>query len=767
MTRPHSSGNSLFSSSRKSSTSSSSSVASALGIGSSSILSTDDSNTNVNINTTSTSNNSNRTVFSEIELRNIAEKILYSAGIEDPITDTPLYILNATALPSPQEIDYSLLLPYLIQVVNNIGDYSLIAFAGGAPYRPSWTWMIHTYSTLNRDIRKRLKRLYIVHEGWWVRTIMEMIAGAVSVKFRQKVVHISNLSVLAQYLDIRFLPISLAVYVHDRRLQQRIEISTPYTTVFGRDLPRTEVIPTFWKQALDFLMVNGIYADGIFRVSPKHDLVDILREAFDRCQLIDLNEYGVHVTGSVIKLYLRLLPTPPLPHALMNKFPDFIPSLENTIEVANALPRQTIVLFSGFIPLLRAVAMNERSTRMSVINLARCITPSLIRTAIATEEAASLVTYNGSSSTLEAESGGDQNDVIYITDPLEMSRILEYNSKLFECLIYYWNELPFNSDNHGNGNDENDRRKSQIGKDGSNTLQSLGHLPPPLPSRPFSAPTSSQNTSAPRDSDNSPSSSINSSSSSISVMSSNSDAPTTPTSLPSSPLLGSHLKMETQLPTKCLELNEDRGCNLHEQKEIQFPPPKLNTAIQFSYSSKAEPEKKVTPALRKKPSVTLRSQKSNSSITFTYTTSGVAENDKPYVPMPSTFGTSTSPSRSFSSNSVPTKPSKVSVLGGFRCISADSVQHTQVLRSVSPYVTSQSNSTNPKKVKANTSVVIEGKENSNSTVPVSKSSSTSGQKRDYPVVSRKKGRLIEQLSKIYEERSQSVDLLVQLGSAKQ
>ncbi|KAK7205176.1 Rho GTPase activation protein, partial [Myxozyma melibiosi] len=316
--------------------------------------------------------------FSEIELRTIVDRILYPTSVEDPVTRTPLFILNSTALPSPRDVSYNLLLPHLLEVVARV-DYSIVFFAGGARHRPSWAWMIHTYSALDRDLRKRLKRLYIVHENWWVRTIMEMVAGAVSGKFRKKAVHVPNLSALGEHLDIRYLSIPLAVYMHDRKLEPSISFDSPHSALFAHDLPSGDVVPLFWKECIAHLSVEGLYTEGIFRVPPRTEELDILREAFDRCQQVNLHEYSPHAVASVLKLFLRQLPTPPLPLEIREQLPDFQPSRENTIQAAAMLPLQTVALFSLFIPLLRDIALHERSTRMSVLNLARTITPSLIR----------------------------------------------------------------------------------------------------------------------------------------------------------------------------------------------------------------------------------------------------------------------------------------------------------------------------------------------------------------------------------------------------
>ncbi|KAK9386069.1 hypothetical protein V1515DRAFT_616789 [Lipomyces mesembrius] len=714
--------------------------------------------------------------YTEIEIRSIVDRVLYPADLEDPATGAPVFVLNSTALPAPQSINYNLLLPHLLAVVRHVGDYSIIFFAGGGSHRPSWPWMIQTYSKLDRDLRKSLKRLYIVHENWWVRTIMEMVAGTVSGKFRKKAVHVPNLTALGHHLDIRFVSIPLAVYVHDRKLEPNIEFESQQGVVFGRDLPSEGVMPYFWRECVDYLSLEGIYTPSIFRISPKLDHLSILREAFDRCQLVDLHEYSPHVVASLLKLFLRLLPTPPLPYSLIGKFPDFTPTAENTIMVANSLPRQTIVLFSLLVPLLRTIALHERSSRMTITNLAKCITPSLIRIAVPTEETV-IMSPVESATTLNPETS---SETVYISDPLEVVRVLEYNTKLFECLIYYWTELPFISGSdasNGSGKDDEARNEGSSRASSSTTLKALGHLPPPLPLRkPSTSSVSNTESTATDSSSNEMASSASASMSSDGRTSSGSTSPL------SSPQLSG-----TQLPS----IPEPPA---HEQ--VGLSSSTSSAAISFSYSTKKQSQKIVTSSLRKAtPLGHLQSQnaqlvssrRGSAASTFSYSSAASSfsstkssassissmtssGSDKPYIPLPTT--TFLPPTGTPRSASMPIRTAKVSVVGGFRCISADSTsqqQHAQVLRAISPYVTSQAN---PMKLEQTSNIaatesgIVIGKENAmlQPSLPSKiKDHGGAPSEGNGGLNSRKKGRIVEELTRIYEERCQSAELLLQMG----
>ncbi|KAK9446420.1 uncharacterized protein V1518DRAFT_378829 [Limtongia smithiae] len=689
--------------------------------------------------------------FSPIELRVIVEKILYPAGIDDPVTGTPLYVLNSTALPSAKVVSYSLLLPHLLDVIAGV-DYSIVFFAGGAPYRPSWAWMIHTYSVLDRDVRKRLKRLYIVHENWWVRTIMEMVAGSVSGKFRKKAVHVPNISVLATFLDIRFIQIPLAVYMHDRRLEPRIQFESPFPPIFGRDLPSKNVVPRFWRQCIHHLAVEGIYTEGIFRVSPRMEHLEILREAFDRCQIVDLADYSPHVSASILKLFLRCLPTAPLPHGLLEQFPDFSPTKEYTVRVVNELARQTLELLALLVPLLRAVAKNEQNTRMTIVNLARAITPSLVRLSIPTDESPEMssVTLVAGTATVTEEPA---QQIEYVTDPVETVRILEFNMKVFECLIYYWNELPCSElgKEGGDDNDGKDDDDKTIGRNRSRSMSSTTtasstsskQLPPPLPLRKFTPPGSSASLAV-----------------MVTSISSNTSTTSSATASPS-PSESSTTSTVPSLP----ELHDDKP-----QK------------IKFSYSSKSEPSKTVTPSLRHASTMTpaMSADAPSTKAMFSYST-------KQTVPVPNP-----TLSRAYTGVATNSKFRTTATAGGFRCISGDTPAKTAEMRQVSPYVTAQtaviktdrllakprplgaSAATTPAALVVGGPTIASvggGKENV-APGPVRKGRRVGRARREDEGEedeggaregARKKGRLVEELARIYEERSQSAALLGQLS----
>ena len=136
-------------------------------------------------------------------LANLAARILYRSPLPSP-TDLPVYILNSWGFPDARTVSYDALLPYVLarlpdddELIGGHG-YEVVFFAGGGggneaaqtkKSRPGWGWFLQAYHVLTRATRKRLQKLYIVHEKNWIRVLVEAFATVVSPKFRKKIVH--------------------------------------------------------------------------------------------------------------------------------------------------------------------------------------------------------------------------------------------------------------------------------------------------------------------------------------------------------------------------------------------------------------------------------------------------------------------------------------------------------------------------------------------------------------------------------------------------
>ncbi|KAI9831441.1 MAG: hypothetical protein M1819_005040 [Sarea resinae] len=375
-------------------------------------------------------------------LASLAAQILYRSPL--PSKDgLPIFVLNAAAFPDAKDVYYDALLPYVLsrlpgedELIGGRG-YEVIFFASGGgdgptaarKGRPGWGWFVQAYHVLTRAMRKRLQKLYIVHERSWVRVLVEMFSTIVSPKFRKKIVHVSSLTSLALYLPIEDLLIPPSAYLHDRRLSP--DIYAPYVTgkrafAAKEPLPRNVAgelrLPRVLRETSAFvLMDENPKTEGIFRIPPHSRLLNILREAYDRGQKfivwkeqntvlpaygigkgttidkLDIEEikrtdgYGVLLAAGLIKLWYRELLNPVFPQHTYRELVNVAGREDETIEQSrlvelfsphsqwSVLPMSSrLIVTRHLLPLLSKVASFQEYNQMTPFNLAICFSPALI-----------------------------------------------------------------------------------------------------------------------------------------------------------------------------------------------------------------------------------------------------------------------------------------------------------------------------------------------------------------------------------------------------
>lgn len=81
-------------------------------------------------------------------------------------------------------------------------DYVIVYFHQGLneANKPSIQFLWNSYKELDRNFRKNLKRLYVVHPTWTIRVIWNLVKRFISDKFKNKLVYVSSLEQLGQEL---------------------------------------------------------------------------------------------------------------------------------------------------------------------------------------------------------------------------------------------------------------------------------------------------------------------------------------------------------------------------------------------------------------------------------------------------------------------------------------------------------------------------------------------------------------------------------------
>lgn len=376
------------------------------------------------------------------ELANLAARSIYLSPLPSQ-NDLPVFILNGAAFPDAKTTDYDALLPYVLsrlpddeELIGGHG-YEVVFFAGGGgnaatqtkKAKPSWQWFMQAYHVLTRAKRKRLQKLYIVHDkNNFIRVLVEFFASVVSPKFRKKLIHVSTLSSLALHIPIEDLLIPPSAYLADRRKSP--DIYAPYASgrrAFGVQNPLPPSadgsvrLPRVLRETTGFIIMDdNIKAEGIFRVSARAQTVEILKEAYDRGQkfivwkevntvlassyyregmgnvwveeLDQAEGYELHVAAVLIKLWYKELKEPIFPPSSYQALEKYYGNSDVSFEIPQLFAMLAMddewspvcsktsrqILKMHLLPLLSRVAAFQDRNQMTPENLAVCFAPSLL-----------------------------------------------------------------------------------------------------------------------------------------------------------------------------------------------------------------------------------------------------------------------------------------------------------------------------------------------------------------------------------------------------
>ncbi|CAO2658674.1 Nn.00g063970.m01.CDS01 [Neocucurbitaria sp. VM-36] len=374
------------------------------------------------------------------DLAKIAASVLYRSPLPSN-EGRPVFILNAAALPDSQEADYDTLLPYVLARLPEEDDllkgfeYEVVFFAGDGDtsatskkHRPGWGWFLQAYHVLSRAMRKRLQKLYIVHEKAWVRILTEIFSTIVSPKFRRKIYHLSSLTSLANQIPIENLLIPPSTYLTDRRVSD--DIFAPYASgkrafaarnPFPTNSNGKTRFPRVLREATSFVLLEpNITSEGIFRIPPNSKLRDVLKEAYDRGQKYIIwkdngvtlpvppysnaehqddiiaevdpkDAYSVFMAAALIKAWYASLRQPIFPtdsyRDLKRLYGDVqdVPDLDRLRDLFSPTSEWSLlpgisreIVVRHLLPLLNRVAARQEQNKMTAENLAVCFAPALL-----------------------------------------------------------------------------------------------------------------------------------------------------------------------------------------------------------------------------------------------------------------------------------------------------------------------------------------------------------------------------------------------------
>ncbi|KAJ3182410.1 hypothetical protein HDU87_008574 [Geranomyces variabilis] len=149
-------------------------------------------------------------------------------------------------------------------------------------------------------------------------------------------------------------------------------------------------IPVVIAQCLRFLKAEGLDATGLFRVNGSERRMAQLAVIFDSAPLygrgISFDGYSVYDVAGFVKRYLRIIPEPLLTTEL---YPHFLRCLDVPAEggtrirafrlLLMLLPPAHLVLLETILELMQDIVAHQHVNQMSSHNLARIMSPNILR----------------------------------------------------------------------------------------------------------------------------------------------------------------------------------------------------------------------------------------------------------------------------------------------------------------------------------------------------------------------------------------------------
>nr|XP_020457296.1 protein FAM13A-like isoform X2 [Monopterus albus] len=144
-------------------------------------------------------------------------------------------------------------------------------------------------------------------------------------------------------------------------------------------------IPLVLRDIVDFLDKNGMHHRGLFRLCSSIVRTRQLRQRWDRGEKVDLEHEGdVPTVASLLKLFLRELPTPIVPELQHKQMVLSLTECADEVEMnrrlkenLHHLPDDNLSILSYLIHFLSRVATHSQSNHMPMENLATIFGPCL------------------------------------------------------------------------------------------------------------------------------------------------------------------------------------------------------------------------------------------------------------------------------------------------------------------------------------------------------------------------------------------------------
>ncbi|XP_032821017.1 rho GTPase-activating protein 5-like [Petromyzon marinus] len=168
--------------------------------------------------------------------------------------------------------------------------------------------------------------------------------------------------------------------------------SVPKVSYFGlplKDLPLspTKAVPVFIDKCVDFIEMNGLDTEGLYRVSGNKADQENIQLLFGQDHTVDFRSLGisVHSVTGALKSFFTALPEPLIPYEQQKSLADAV-GIENEKDMITALqdvvkklPQIHYDVFKFIITHLHRVYQHNQNNKMTSENLSICFWPTLMK----------------------------------------------------------------------------------------------------------------------------------------------------------------------------------------------------------------------------------------------------------------------------------------------------------------------------------------------------------------------------------------------------
>uniref|UniRef100_A0A3Q1C8K6 Myosin IXA n=1 Tax=Amphiprion ocellaris TaxID=80972 RepID=A0A3Q1C8K6_AMPOC len=159
---------------------------------------------------------------------------------------------------------------------------------------------------------------------------------------------------------------------------------------FGVEVSRLtndeRTVPLVVEKLINYIEMHGLYTEGIYRKSGSTNKIKELKQGLDTGDdLMNLDDYNIHVIASVFKQWLRDLPNPLMTFELYEEFiramglQDKKEMIRGVYSIIDQLSRTHLNTLERLIFHLVRIALQEETNRMSANALAIVFAPCILR----------------------------------------------------------------------------------------------------------------------------------------------------------------------------------------------------------------------------------------------------------------------------------------------------------------------------------------------------------------------------------------------------